>query len=153
MSNFDLPALFRVVVLFTLSVATLALMGCSASIGSFYATGSHPFGTLAVKGTIGPVEALHAPTTQRGANDLYMAGVYPSIGTGIKATVGAGWAWWRDWDCTNNPNDCSHNWVNGLTAGVGLTYTHAPLRLDLRYQVFTNAPFNGALLFTAGVTP
>ena len=20
--------------------------------------------------------------------------------------------------CTQNPNDCSHNWVNGLTAGV-----------------------------------
>ena len=55
MSNFDLSALFRFVVLFTLSIAVLALSSCSASIGTFYATGSHPFTSVAIKGTVGPL--------------------------------------------------------------------------------------------------
>ena len=56
-------------------------------------------------------------------------------------------------DCTKNPSSCSHNWYDGLTAGAGLTYEMGHARIDLRYQVFTNAPFDGALLFTMGVTP
>ena len=133
----------------------LLLAGCSLSVGGLdMATGSHPHVNFAVKGTVGPVEMLHAPTTQRGVNDLYTAGLYPAFGTGVKITGGAGWAWWREWgDCTNNGYDCEHTWYDGLTAGAGIVYTFGHARLDLRYQHFWEAPFEHGLLFTIGVTP
>jgi len=134
----------------------LLLTGCSFSMGGLnMGTGSHPHVNFAVKGTVGPVEALHAPTTQKNpVTDLYMLGAYPSIGSGIKVTLGAGWAWWRTWGaCTNNGYDCSHSWYDGPTAGLGLVYTLGHARLDLRYQRFWEAAFDEALLFTIGVTP
>lgn len=136
-------------------ICLFSLSGCSLSIGGLYmGTGSHPQVNFTAKTTVGPVEALLAPTTQRGVNDLYMVGLYPTIGNGIKATVGAGWAWWRDWGaCDADGHNCAHNWTSSLTAGAGLTYTAGHARIDVRYQVFTDAPYDGALLFTAGVTP
>ena len=137
-----------------LLLLTLLLVGCSLSTGGLYmGTGSHPHVTFAVKGTVGPLEVLHAPTTQKGANDLYSAGLYPNFGRDVKASLGAGWAWWRDWDCTKDAYNCSHNWTDGLTAGAGLTYESGHARIDVRYQLFTNAPFDSALLFTIGATP
>ena len=119
------------------------------------ATGSHPQVNFAVKGTVGPVEMLHAPTTQRNpVTDLYTVGVYPAIGTGVRATIGAGWAWFRDWGaCDETGHNCAHDWTDGLTAGAGLTYELGHARLDVRGQVFTDAPYDAALLFTMGVTP
>ena len=131
------------------------LAACSLSVGGLnMGTGSHPHVNFAVKGTLGPVEALHAPTTQRGVNDLYMLGAYPSIGKDIKVSFGAGWAWWRECGaCNQNGYECNHMWYDGASAGLGLVYEFGHARLDLRYQRFWEAPFDEALLFTIGVTP
>ena len=118
-----------------------------------YTTGAHPHVSFTVKGTVGPVEAMHVPTTQRGINDLYTVGVYPVIGSGIKATIGAGWAWWRDWGACTDGHNCEHDWTDGPTAGAGIVYELDHARVDVRGQVFANAPVDAALLFTIGVTP
>ena len=117
--------------------------------------GAHPHVNFAAKATVGPVEALHAPTTQKKpATDLYAIGVYPAIGKDVKVTAGVGWAWWRAWGtCDQAGYNCNHIWSDGATAGLGLVYEFGHARLDLRYQYFWEAPFNDALLFTIGVTP
>jgi hypothetical protein len=135
----------------------LLLAACSLSMGGLnMGTGSHPHVNFAVKGTLGPVEVLHAPTTQKDpVTDLYTAGIYPAFGTGVKITGGVGWAWWHEWTgpCDENGHNCAKTWTDGATAGLGVVYTFGHARIDLRYQRFWEAPFNEALLFTIGVTP
>ena len=146
----------RVVALLTLSVLVLLLFGCTGSLGGLYSgTGSHPHMTFLVKGSLGPVEALHAPTTQKGANDLYAIGAYQdySIANGTKITGGAGWSWWRDWHDCRPDGYCAHDWTNGLTAGLGLKHEWPHAVVEARGQWFKVGPLDAALLVSVGVTP
>ena len=133
-----------------LTVCLLSLSACSISTGGMYmATGSHPHVAFTIKATAGPVEVLHSPTTQRGTHDLYTAGLYPNYNVGAVAiTMGAGWSWWRDWSQCFEV--CNHSWTNGITAGGGVVYENGHARVDVRGQVFSNAPYDAGLIFTAG---
>ena len=137
-----------------LSLFVLFLAGCTVSTGGLYTgTGSHPHVSFAVSGAVGPVEVTHAPTTQKGANDLLMVNATHFWGDTWQVGGAVGWAWWRDWgDCDSTGHNCEHTWTNGLTAGVGVRYVKGAGLLSLRPQVFTNAPFDVGLLLTAGLT-
>jgi hypothetical protein len=120
------------------------------------ATGSHPHVNFAAKATVGPAELLLAPTTQdTQVHDLYTLGIYPVVGDEFGFTLGAGYAWWYTWGACYPPDytQCDKTWSGGITGGAGVVYRTGHVRVDVRGQAFSDAPFDGALLFTIGLVP
>ena len=133
--------------------AALAALGCSVSTGGYFVEcGPHPWVNVAVAARAGPVEVLHSPTLNVGADLTRLSVNYgPTLGR-FQPTVGIGYAGFRTWGACTDGHWCDHEWISSFTIGAGLTYRMTPARIDGAVHCYDgNAPFSCGAVLLMGV--